>query len=177
MSKYANEYASALMDLLIEIQKVDEAYNEFKVIVGSFSSNPELINLVKNPLISKDEKKALIEQIFSNIKETLKHFLFVLIDYNRLQNIAEIYEAFCNIYDEYNNILPVTVVTTVELTESQKTKIKGQLELKYRKKVNLKNTIDSKILGGIQFIINDKVIEYTISNQLKQLKSYILNQN
>ena len=81
MSKYAYEYASALMDLLIEEQKVEKIFNDFKVVVDSFKNNPEFLNLVKNPLISKDEKKLLIEQIFITIDQTFKHFLFVLIDY------------------------------------------------------------------------------------------------
>ena len=57
-------YGNALFELAMEEHKLDELYDEAQVLVNIFKENYELIKLLEHPQISKEEKKALIENTF-----------------------------------------------------------------------------------------------------------------
>ena len=51
----------------------------------------------------------------------------------------------------------------------------NDIESKLGKKVNAKNEVDSKIIGGIKLMIGNKVVDGSISHQLRKIK-YTLEQ-
>ena len=51
----------------------------------------------------------------------------------------------------------------------------NDIQSKLGKKVNAKNEIDPKIIGGIKLMIGNKVVDGSISHQLRKIK-YTLEQ-
>lgn len=176
MKNNMREYASALFDVLLENNRVDEAFNEFKVIVQSFDSHPELYKLFDHPKITRDEKKLIVDKVYGDANQTLKHFLYVLVDNNKMTEVDAIYQLFIQLYNNYNQVLPVDAVTTVALSQSQISQIELKLTLKYRRKISLSNTIDQSILGGIRLRVQGEVIDHSLTNHLTNLKSFVLRQ-
>jgi F-type H+-transporting ATPase subunit delta len=177
MSEYVNEYASALFDLLIEENKVEQNYLDLQVIAKTITENTDMVKLVNHPQVTKNDKKSLIQTIYSEVDPILLNFLYVLIDNRRLHQIKEISDRFVVLYKEYNQILTVKVVTSIPLTEKQKNELNIRLTRKYHKMVEITNEIDPTVMGGMRLMIKDEIIDDTVSNRLSSLKSYVLNQN
>ena len=64
----ANRYAEALFQLSEEENITKEIYSELHDVVDLVKENKELDNVLKSPLIAKNEKIDLIEALFNQIK-------------------------------------------------------------------------------------------------------------
>ena len=62
----ANRYAEALFQLSEEENITKEIYNELHDVVEVIKNNKELDNVLKSPLVAKNEKTQLIEALFNN---------------------------------------------------------------------------------------------------------------
>jgi F-type H+-transporting ATPase subunit delta len=167
----------ALFDLLLEENKIAKHHSDFEVITNILSNNPDLIKFLNHPQITKTEKKEFIKHVFGQVDQTLINFLLVLIDNNRIQDMSSIYQAYLTLFHEYNEILIVKAVTSVPLTEKQINQLQTKLTIKYKKRIEVTNTIDHAIIGGIRLMIKDKIVDHTIISHLTNLKSYVLKQN
>ena len=58
-------YGDALFQLAVEENKVDELFSETKAMKEIFEENEELLKLLTNPKIDKQEKLNIVENIFS----------------------------------------------------------------------------------------------------------------
>lgn len=177
MTGFEKEYAKALFDILLEKNKIGSILHEFVVIASTIDNDNDFIRLLEHPKITKDEKKSVVDQVFGRIDKTLKHFLYVLIDNHRLQNIYAIYLAYCDLYNEFNQVLEVKAYTAIPLDTSRIEQLETQLSKKYNQKVIVANEMDTSIIGGIRLVVNNEVFDHTISNHLSNLKNYVLKQN
>lgn len=177
METIMKEYASALFELSIEENRVDEIFEMFKHIVDAFQEHQDFGKLLSHPKISRQEKHGIIDQVFMDIDKTVKHFLFVLVDRDRLSEIEAIFDEFQKLYHEYHHVLPVLVIASTKLTSTHLNRLEIQLTAKYRRKIKLEQQVDSSLLGGIRVVVKDQVIDYSVQSQLSELRSMILNSN
>ena len=82
----ANRYAEALFQLSEEENITKEIYKELRNVVELVKGNKELDNVLKSPLVAKNEKIQLIEALFNNkINNNLKNFLKILVEKGRIR--------------------------------------------------------------------------------------------
>jgi ATP synthase F1 delta subunit len=92
INEVSYEYAKSLFELSND--KL-ETFNCLETISSVLSD--EVINVLTHPLINKNDKKEIINKSFSEyFNETFLHFLFVLIDNNRIDEINNIKIIFMN---------------------------------------------------------------------------------
>ena len=80
--------------------------------------------------------------------------------------------------DQMNNesgIVPVRIITSSALESAEKESLVKNIESKLNRKVSAKNEIDPSIIGGIKLMVGNKVVDGSISHQLKKIK-YTLEQ-
>ena len=97
----ANRYAEALFQIGEEENKTDNLYNELKEVSSLITTNHELNNVMKSPLVSKKEKIQLIDTLFAGkIDNDLKNFLKILIEKGRITSISAIEATYkgCLLY-------------------------------------------------------------------------------
>ena len=86
MDTIASRYASALLELAIECDKVDTYQKQMKFVYSVIKENPSLVEFLKCYTIENDEKKNLIKKIFEGELEiNILHFMFLLIDKKRIK--------------------------------------------------------------------------------------------
>ena len=91
----ANRYAEALFQLSEEENITKEIYNELHDVVEVIKNNKELDNVLKSPLVAKNEKTQLIEALFNNkINNDLKNFLKILVEKGRISSLKSIELTF-----------------------------------------------------------------------------------
>jgi len=174
--EFANEYATALFDLSIEKDIIEIIKDELITVSVAFSDNKQFEKLLAHPQLSKENKKDIINDVFKGLNITMLHFLYVIIENDRVNDLKFINEEFSKLYNEYNKVIYVEAITTISLTEAQNDVLKNKLSIKYRHKIEISNTIDQSIVGGMRLKINNDIIDYTLKGQLQKLKSHILKQ-
>ena len=79
-----------------------------------------------------------------------------------------------NLSNQYLGIEEGMIYTPYELTDQQIQDIEKAISKKENKKVTLKVSIDSSLLGGIKVQIANRIYDGTIKNKVEMLKKELL---
>ncbi len=168
--KPAKRYAKALLELSHSELPADKIYQDIKFSADTIMQNAELQSFLANPVVSKEDKKDVLQKIFNGkIDAAVLNFLFLLNENSRLEILDDICLSFKELLDEEKNILNVFVTSAIELNEGQKSALKTKLENKFNKAINPEYAINADILGGLILKINDTVIDLSIKKRIENL--------
>lgn len=175
ISLSAKNYANALVDVVNDNKSTYvQISDDFQTIQEILDMSPELRDVLINPTVSFDLKIDIIEEIFKKeVSETMMNFLKVLIEKKRFKEFSQIHRAYINKLNEIHNIQPVTVVSAVELSETDKLQVIKKLETKLNKTVRPEWQLDNEIIAGLIIKIDDDIIDMSIRNRLAKLKKDI----
>ena len=172
----AKNYANALIEVLeAKHSTFEEISRNFDNIREILNMSPELEQVLNNPTITTDIKKDIVKEIFKNdISETMMNFIKIIIDKKRFCELSQIHSAFIERLNEIHNIQPVTVISTVELSEDSKLQVIRKLEEKLQKTIQPEWKLDTEIIAGLVIHINDNLIDMSIRNRLAKLKKDLM---
>ena len=170
----ASRYAEALFQVGEESNSTEKLYNELKAVVDIINVNKEFSNILKSPIVSKEEKKTLITNIFgSTLDNEMLNFMKILADKDRLSFLADIQEAYKALLNNKNNILEGVAITAVPMNEGEVNELQAKLSAKYNKTVVLQNEVDKSILGGVLVRLGNEEIDGTVKNRLDKMKEQL----
>ncbi len=175
-NKAAYKYGQGLFELVKEEGTIDDILTELKEVLDVIDQNQDLFNLLYHPRFGKKQKKEILTKIFkAEISKHLLNFLHLLIDKNRIEHLADIYQEFKYLVEMERGeaSLKVEVESPIKLDDSKSDKLKAKLEKMLDKEVELAVDVKPQLLGGLVIKIGDKVIDGSLTKQLKDLKDNI----
>ena len=128
--------------------------------------------LLASPVILREEKQEVINKIFGS-EGTVRDFICLVTDKNRINHFGKITDTFNELYYEHNNICRMTVVTSVPLKAETKEKLLKKLEDKSGKTIMLTEKVDPSIIGGIVLKIGDTQIDGSVKGRLDEIASML----
>ncbi len=165
-------YGDALFETAMDNEKVDALYEEVQTLILILKDNPQLTVLLNNPQIVKEEKVAVMHQIFSGkVEEELMGFLSIIVEKDRQNDLLPIFDYFIQRVREFKKIGMAAVTSAVELRDTQKADLENKLlattpyvefEMRYQ--------VDPALLGGMVIRIGDRVVDSSIRTRLYGLK-------
>ena len=166
--RISKRYARSFMEESIKNENLETAKSDIVLIDQQLEANPDLLNMLKSPVINSGKKKIIIKQIFVKQlhPETLS-FLGLLIEKKREFLIEDIIRSFIEQYNEIKGISRVKVSTAVALNELQEKEIIRQLEEKTGRKIELEKEIDPQLIGGIVIRFDNMLYDTSIRHQLQ----------
>ena len=165
-------YAKALLDLSKENNiDINQIVSELQLVNSYFDE--EFISFLNNPKISKDNKKEVFKKVFSNLNKHVFASLMVLIDNSKIVYLNEVVTELKNLIDEENGVVTVEVLTIYKLSELEKLSITSYFIKKLGKKIELKETIDEKLVGGLVIKYQGKIIDGSLFTKQESLKEYL----
>ncbi len=165
-------YSTALFDVCVEENKVDEFMNEVGFINETLKNNDEFFEILKTPRININEKKKIIDNVFGDkINKEIINFIKILIDKRRIGYIIDIANEFERMACEYKGIVKAKAYSSISLSSEQIIKLEKKLSEQSGKTVEIENIIDNSLLGGIMIKFNDVVIDGTLKGKLKSLEN------
>lgn len=176
--KIARKYSNALLEAALENGILDKVYNDMVFVVETINSNEQLKDFFNSPVIKLEDKKDVINKLFSvHIEKTTLDFLLVLADSGRLDVIKEVLNQFSKSYNIENNILKPNVISAVELDEFQKQRIIEKLEVKLQRRIIPQYVVDNEIIGGLIIEIDDKTIDCSLKTKFNNMKKQLTKGN
>lgn len=175
VSKAAKRYATALIGISREDNKLDQILNDVKMSLNTINDSKDLILFLQSPIIKPDQKVKAIEAIFAGkVDKLLSDFMRFVASKNRAGIISQVLQSFVDKYEEINGIINVEVRSAIELTEDQTDKLKGILESTTGKTVQLHASVNKDLKGGLAVKIKDTVIDGTVKHKLEKLEEQFL---
>lgn len=167
-------YAGAYYEVAKELQKEDDFLKELQYIDAVLKDNPDFMKVLKAPMISKDEKKSLIEKVFADqLSISTFNFLKILIDKSRVATFPQISEEFRRLLNIDRNIKEVTAITATPLNEELKAELIEKLKTITGSEIILNDELDPSIMGGVLIKIGNEQMDGTVKNRLEALKHEI----
>ena len=166
-----SRYAEAIFQVGEENNTTDKLYQELKEVFEIITSNEELFSVMKSPLIGKEDKKKVLENVFKGqISSEMNNFLKIIIDKDRIVALNEIEKSFNELLKEKNNILEGIAISAIKMEESELKNLEFKLSQKYNKTVTLTNKVDETILGGVLVRLGNEEIDGTVKTRLNKMK-------
>lgn len=166
------EYAKALFDLAIEEKKTEVFLDYLNKIMDVTSTNKDFFKLLSSPLVEVNQKIDIINKVFDQMDSTFINFLCVLVKNNRFVQLEQIIEEYNQLVSDYNSILPIEVISSEKLSKSRLKEITDLLKVRYpNKKLQIENTVNPKILYGLQVICNGQSLDISLKTRLTKLKN------
>ena len=164
-----DRYAKSVFELAENEGAQEALQSELSSLVGILRAKPQLLGLFQNPLLSRDEKHALIEGISPEKSSLVERFLMLLVEKSRVNLLPDITEHLQELIDEEKGIEEAKVITARPLDSSLRPLIEKTLARLTGKKISIQTETDTNLLGGIQIHIKNRLIDATIRRKLDDL--------
>ena len=176
MTEAASVYGEALYALAKDEQKSDIMLKQLKVLNECFKEEPDFLRLLSTPDLSKIERKEILDNCFKGKTEPyLLNFLKILMEKGYIRQFSSCVQVFCEQYNTDHGIMPVSVLTAVPMSDSQKNKLAAKLAEITGKQIELTNTIDPACIGGVRLDYDGKRVDDTIIHRLDAVSSMLKN--
>jgi len=167
-------YAQAFIDFAEPKLGLERCVSEMKALKWLLREEPDLEYFLRASQIPRAEKSRILGIIFEGhySQETIT-FINYLISRNRVTKLAAI-ANYVRLKFSHSDRVDVTLRTTFPLELELITRIKSKLEEKLSSKTNLYLELDPDLLGGVQVVIGNRIIDGSVRNRLLELKKKML---
>ena len=175
MDSLYSRYANGLFSIALEENKVDLYRKRIKMIKNVFEENDDFLHLLSSCFISNEEKDEIIDKVFKSEEEYIKNFIKIIFINKRGNCLIKILNEFIKTCNENLNIKDGVIYSVNKLSNEQIEKIQESLSTRLNCKVELTNSLDEKLLGGVKVSIEDKIFDGSIKNKLEKLKESLIS--
>ena len=176
MTEAGTVYGQALYDLAKSENLDTEILTQLTVLDKSFQEEPGFLQLLCAPSLTKQERCQILDTSFrGKVHPYLLNFLKILTEKGYSRHFSRCVTAYRKSYHADHNILPVTAVTAVALTDAQAQKLQSKLSALTGKTVELTNRIDPGILGGVRLDYDGQRLDDSILHRLDAVRNLLKN--
>jgi F-type H+-transporting ATPase subunit delta len=134
--------------------------------------DPRVTELIKNPeLPTADIADFIIGVAGDKLEAHMQNFVRLLAENRRLLLLPEILAHYEAMRAEVENTVDVEVISAVKLDPAQAEKLAGALNLRLKRRVNMRNSVDASLLGGAVIHAGDLVIDGSLKGRLQRLRT------
>ncbi len=174
MNNIGKDYAEALFMLACEEGQMRPYGEALELVANALRENEDYFSFLSSPNIPMSDRLESIGSVFgAYVPEHVLSFLKLMCEKGRLYSFFEAEKVYADFLSEAEKIQNVKVRSAVELTASQKEKLKEKLESMKKTTVNIEYAVDSSLIGGVVVEIDDKIIDGSLHNRLQQVKEVI----
>ncbi len=172
----ARPYANAIF----ELAKKNNTFKEWGNLLSSLSNAVQdkiIIEYIKNP-------SSKVRNIFNNLfyksndnssYNDLQNFLDIIIENKRLLLVPHIKEIYLQLLSQYEKKYDVIIKSAYNINSEQTKQILVYLEKKFNKKLNPILQVCPDLIGGIKAVLENEVVDLSVSSYLSSIKSSILS--
>ncbi|GJM07907.1 MAG: ATP synthase subunit delta [Lysobacteraceae bacterium] len=173
LSTLARPYARAVFELARDRDALAN-WHEAMVLCAAMAADDRVRDLLTNPAVSREQRQSIFVGA-SEQPEGFDNFIAVLSANDRLVLLPIIVEEFATLRADHERTLTVTVQSALPLSDSQRAQIAEAMSRRTGRSVELDETVDESLIGGVRILAGDEVIDGSLRGRLERLGS-ALNQ-
>ena len=89
-------------------------------LINILEESDDLKDFIANPTISRENKTKLLNELTNQSLPNISKLIYLLSLNNRINILLDVCRVFVDQYNQYNNIIEVTVTTPVEISDDLK---------------------------------------------------------
>lgn len=172
ISSRSLKFARALAEVAAEeelTRQVDSGLREFQTLV---EQHQELRDTLVNPAYPLETKQAITREIAerAGLEQIVINFLCLLLERSKMEDLAEIVEAFQHVLDDMAGVVQVQVFSAHPLDKEVKRRLEGAMAGVTQSDVKLSYELDENLIGGLKVQVGSTVYDGTIQTELQELR-------
>lgn len=174
MNQAAHLYGQALYTLARDEGLDTPILGELTALEAAFSQEPDYLRLLSAPNLPKPERCRILDEGFrGRVEPYVLNFLKILTEKGLIRRFSDCCGAYRAAYNREHNILPVTAVTAVPLSEAQQARLERKLAEITGKTIQLSNRVDPACLGGVRLNYDGTQVDDTVAHRLESVRSLL----
>ena len=169
-SRATLRYAKSLLELSKENECVDQCKSDMETVLNACNNSKELTLLLSSPIVKTDKKLAILNEIFTNLNPLSSAFITLITKKKREALLHSIAKRFLLVYNEDKGIESALVTTAIPLDDVMRNSIHDFIKKQGVDKVELKEKVNPKIIGGLILNLGDKQMDASVQRNINDLK-------
>ena len=164
VSGMAGRYATALFELALEHNAVDQVRADLDRFDAMVAESPELTRLVRSPVFTSEEQARAIAAVLdqAGIGGLAGNFLRLVAKNRRLFAVRDMARAFRSLVRRQRGETTAQVTVAEPLAERHLATLKDALRSVTGKEVELSVTVDPAIIGGLVVKLGSRMIDTSL---------------
>jgi F-type H+-transporting ATPase subunit delta len=173
VARYAQAFADVVEDMKLDTAALDRQFTDFLV---TWDGSLELRSLFQSPTFPAAEKVAILDKLNAQLglQKELRNLIAVLINNNRIGNVADVAAEWRRILQEQLGIRPAEIVTARELSKEERDALAAEVAKLAGSKIEASFKLDKGILGGTVVRIGSTVYDGSVRGRLERLKESLM---
>lgn len=176
MSQVGTVYGQALYSLASDENLSDIILQQLTALEQSFRDEPQFLHLLAAPNVAVQERCKVVDDCFRDKLHTyVLNFLKILTEKGIAKSFSDCVRVYREQYNQEHNILPVTAVTAVPLSEEQLQRLTDKLSVITGKTAEVYNRVDPSCLGGVRLDYDGKRVDGSVASRLNSVRNMLKN--
>jgi F-type H+-transporting ATPase subunit delta len=169
--RLAGRYAKSILDLAIERGELETVYKDMLWLQSLCGVSRDFVTVLRSPVIKPDKKQKILDAVIGDkVSVITAGFARLLIAKGREKFLPEIITSFVAQYKQHKDIHIIKLTTAAPVDEAVKNAIVEQVKKSSgMKNIELEVAVDSSLIGGFVLQAGDKLIDASISYDLKAI--------
>ncbi len=173
MEDVAAVYGRSLFEAAQDADELEEVREQLGEISDAIAGDHDLQVFFFSPSLTSEQKKEGLHKAVTDANELVANFLELLIDNHRMPSLFKIREELDALADEENQLLPVQIVSAVELDKPTVKQIGDQIAQQTGQQVQIATEVDPDILGGLVVRVGNTVLDASVRLRLDHLRKEV----
>ena len=168
----ARVYAQALFDIGLETATVGQIYDDLHAAYNALNGlDADLRTFFNLPQFRRDEKRRIISLAFEGkVCRPVLGLLHILIEKRREPLLDNVVEEFGRYRDQHEGRVRARVVTARKIDDELLNALRSAIEQRTHKSVDLTETVDPEVIGGLRVNVGDRVLDGTLRRSLQDMR-------
>ncbi|MCX5693574.1 MAG: ATP synthase F1 subunit delta [Candidatus Omnitrophica bacterium] len=169
-----SRYAEAFLSFARANCGENKALEDLVMVKNTIRDNPGFGQLMDNPEISFAEKCAIIDEVIKDgPAEETRNFLKLLLEKKRFNIFLDVAEYLRAKYSHQGQV-DVLLKTAFPLELDLIKRIEEALKNKFKQNLRFYIDLDGSLLGGVQVVIGNTIIDGSVKKRLDELKDKLI---
>ncbi len=165
-------YAAALYDLADDRRELDVVVDQMQALGRLIDESAPLRRLLSSPLVDVTQARAATQTVMAGqgFGKTVTDFVSVIANNRRLSVLRTIVAAFSNLVAAKRGVVTATVASAHALSDVQREQLRARLIEAGYGNVNIQETVDQALLGGLVVRIGARLYDTSLKSRLQRLQ-------
>jgi F-type H+-transporting ATPase subunit delta len=165
----ARPYAEAVFRLA-KANNTLPAWSEMLQLAATIAADESIRALIGNPKVSARRLGELLLSIGGDkFNEAGRNFIVLLAENGRIEILPEVSELFEQLKTQHEGVLGAKIASAFAMSDAQLKELVANLEIKFKRKIEAKVSIDPELIGGVKVEIGDEVLDASVRGKLEAM--------
>lgn len=176
-SSVARRYARALLALGLEEDRSEKFGDELDSVNQALDENRTAAAFLKNPGFTSEQRHAAAAAVTKALKlsATVGSFLHLLVDRQRIADLAQIARVFRGLVDAHAGRVRATVTSAAPLSDRDLKKVQNAIEEMTGREIVLDAKTDPSLIGGVVTQVGATQFDGSLRSQLERMRDRLKN--